>query len=427
MLQQVSQQNLQSDSSRDVLKVTLLGGGWNSSAGGLATFNRELGIHLSKHPKVEVSFLVPDGHCTEEDKREAQNYGIAVVGAKKRAGYDPLDWLGAPPEGHQMDIVVGHGAKLGKQVQFIKESARFHNCKWVQVVHTAPEDLSKYKDYPDPISKGEEKHEVEVDLCKFADLVVPVGPRLGEAYSSYLQGCKSHQDVFTVIPGLFEREFGDLEQSPNENTEFKVLLCGRGDEEDFELKGYDIAVKAFTDHRLQRKRYRLLFVGAPEGKQDEVRKRLLNGGIADDQLTVRKFIQSRQRMKDLLCEADLVIMPSRSEGYGLVGLEALSAGLPILVSSKSGFARALETVSFGDSCIVDSDDPAKWAEAIERVGVRHSMRLKEIQKLRKWYGKRYSWNKQCENLVKKLWSMVNGMVYYLLVVVTCSIVNVTTD
>ena len=427
MSQEVSDQNLQSDSSRDVLKVTLLGGGWNSSAGGLATFNRELAIHLSKHPKVECSFLVPEGHCTEEEKGEAGSYGITVVCAKKCTGFDPLDWLIAPPEGHQMDVVVGHGAKLGKQVQFIKDSARFHNCKWVQVVHTAPEDLSKYKDYPYPTSKGEEKHEVEVDLCKRADLVVPVGPRLEEAYSSYLQGCKSHQDVFTVTPGLFDREFGDLEQSPNEKAEFKVLLCGRGDEEDFELKGYDIAVKAFTDHRLQRKRYHLLFVGAPEGKQDEVRKRLLNGGIADDQLTVRKFIQSRQTMKDLLCEVDLVIMPSKSEGYGLVALEALSAGLPILVSSKSGFARALETVPFGDSCIVDSDDPAKWAEAIERVRVKHRVRLEEIKLLRASYNKCYSWKKQCDNLVKKLWTMVNGMVYYLLVVVTCSIVNGTAD
>ena len=129
MSQQVSEQNVQSDSPEESLKVTLLGGGWTSSARGLATLNRELAIHLSQHPKVEVSFLVPDGHCTEEDKREAQNYGISVVGAKERPGYQPLDWLGAPPEDHKMDVVIGHGAKLGRQVQFIKDSAQFHSCK----------------------------------------------------------------------------------------------------------------------------------------------------------------------------------------------------------------------------------------------------------------------------------------------------------
>ena len=150
-----------------------------------------------------------------------------------------------------------------------------------------------------------------------------------------------------------------------------MLLFGRGDDEDFELKGYNIAAKAFTDQRLKNKPYHLIFVGAPEGKQEEVREKLLQRGIAEAQLTVRKLIQSRDRLKDLLCEADLAIMPSKSEVFGLVTLEALSAGLPILVGSRSGFAKALENVPIGFSCIVNSDDPAKWAEAIEAVHTRN--------------------------------------------------------
>ena len=395
------------------LKVTLLGSEWTSSAGGLSTLNRELAIHLSQHPKVEVSLLVPEGACTDEGKREAQSHGITVVDAKKRPGYEPLDWLGVPPKDHRMDIVVGHGVKLGRQVQFIRDFAHFSNCKWIQVVHTAPEDLSKYKGYSDPISKGERKHQAEVDLCKLADLVVPVGPRLEKAYSSYLRRSKEGQDVFTVTPGLFHREFGDLKQTPNENDDFKVLLCGRGDDEDFELKGYNIAVEAFTDHQLKGKPYHLIFVGAPDGKQDVVRKKLLQCGIAEEQLTVRKFVQSRERMKDLLCEVDLAIMPSKSEGFGLVALEALSAGLPILVGSKSGLAKALENIRCGKSCVVDSDDPAKWAEAIEGVRARHKVQLEEIKLLRASYDKKYSWKEQCEAFVGIMWQMIHGRAFVL--------------
>ena len=258
MSQDVPESKVHSSSDAK-LKVTLLGSEWSSSAGGLSTLNRELAIYLSQHPKVEVSLLVPEGACKDEDKREAKRYGVTVVDAKKRPGYEPLDWLSVPPKDHRMDIVVGHGVKLGRQVQFIKDSSHFSNCKWVQVVHTAPEDLSRYKSYSDPISKGEKKHQVEVDLCKMADLVVPVGPRLEDSYSSYLRRCKENQDIFTVTPGLFEREFGDLKQAPNESGEFKVLLCGRGDDEDFELKGYNIAVEAFTHHLLKSKPYRLIF------------------------------------------------------------------------------------------------------------------------------------------------------------------------
>ena len=397
------------------MNVTFLGYEWGSSAGGLSTINRELAIHLSNHSAVKVSLLVPEGACNFKEIREAHTYGITIVEAKRLAAFDRLDWLSFPPHEHLMDVVVGHGLNLGRQIQVIRDSARFSNCKWVQVVHTAPEDLSRYKCYSDPISKGETKHESEVELCKLADLVVPVGPRLKEAYTSCLQRCKTDEDVLSITPGLFQREFEDLveKQDPNEHGEFKVLLFGRGDDEDFELKGYNVAAQAFTDQRLKNKPYHLIFVGAPEGKQEEVREKLLQHGIAEAHLTVRKFIQSRDRLKDLLCEADLAIMPSKSEGFGLVALETLSAGLPILVGSRSGFAKALENVPIGFSCIVNSDDPAAWAEAIEAVRSRHRMRLQEIKSLRALYEEMYSWKEQCEALVNRMQRMGHGKSYLL--------------
>ena len=395
---------------QQILHITLLASEWKSSAGGLSTLNRELAIHLAQIQNVRVSLLVPEGACNDDDKREAASFCISILDARKRVGVEPLLWLSNPPQNHKIDVIVGHGVKLGCQVQFIKEHMQFQNCKWVHVVHTVQEDLSKYKGYDNPITKGEKKLWDEVDLCKCADLVVPVGPRLKKAYHSYLQECKKDEDFFELIPGLFEREFGDLpaKQNPkDESDDFIVLLCGRGDEEDFELKGYSIAVKAFADQRLKGKHYSLLFVGSPEGRQDEVRERLLKYGITNEQLAVREFVKSRERVKGLFCEVDMVIMPSKSEGFGLVALEALSAGLPILVGCNSGFARAIKNIPYGKySIIEDSGNPAKWAEAIEDVHDRHGMVLEESEILRELYSKKYCWKKQCEQLVDRFWKMV---------------------
>ena len=409
MLQDTSAQVIEASSPhKEPLYITLLASEWNSLAGGLSTLNREFAIHLAKQTNVRVSLLVPEGACNDSDKREARRFDINVVEAKQRLDYEPLDWLGIPPEGHRMDVVVGHGVKLGRQVQFIKCFPKFQNCKWVHTVHTAPEDLGKYKGYENPTSRGEQKHWDEVGLCKCADLVVPVGPKLVKAYSSYLQGCKKEKDIIGLTPGLFDREFGDIVQMPKtENDDFKVLLCGRGDNEDFELKGYDIAVKAFADPRLKGKSYHLVFVGAPDGMQDEVKKRLLKHGITEKQLIVRKFVQCRSGIKELLCEVDLAIMPSKSEGFGLVALEALSAGLPVLVGSNSGFASAIMDLFLGEYSIVDSDDPTKWAEAIEGVCGRHGMRLDGIKILRERYGMKYVWKTQCKALVERLSGMIS--------------------
>ena len=165
-----------------------------------------------------------------------------------------------------------------------------------------------------------------------------------------------------------------------------------------------------------------MFVGAPKGKGDEVTQRLVQYGVAKEQLFVREFIANREGIKDILCEADLAIMPSKSEGFGLVGLEALSAGLPILVSSRSGFAKALEKVPSGKSCIVYSGDPTMWADAILAIRDRHKSRLDEIKALRESYGQIYSWRRQCEDLAKVMQKMIHGMMIFFLVVL-CAIVG----
>ena len=404
---------------RQTLKITLLANEWKSSAGSLSTLNRELAINLSQIQNVSVSLLVPEGTCNDEDKSEAGSFGISIIEARKCVDLDPLVWLSNPPQDHKIDVIVCHGVKLGHQVQLIKAHPQFQNCKCVQVVHTAPENLSKYKGYDSPISRGEKKHWDEVALCMIADLVVPVGPSLAKAYHSYnfFQRSKRDQDFFELIPGLFESEFRDLpaKQKPKEEEDdFIVLLCGRGDKEDFEVKGYNIAVKAFANRRLKGKHYSLLFVGSPKGKQDEVRKRLLKYGIKGEQLTVRELVKSRERMKELFCEVDMLIMPSKEDGFSLIALEALSAGLPILVGSNSGFARAMKNIPFGKySTVANSEDPARWAEAIEDVRDRHGVVLAESETLKEHYSKKYCWKKQCEELVARLWKIVYGKVWLL--------------
>ena len=372
--------------------------------GGLSTINRQLAILLAKRSELDVTLLVPQNACSEEERRMASSHNVSIQEAKKLAGFsDPLEWLNFPPRDLDIDFVLGHGAKLGKQAQVIR---KYHSCKWIQVVHTAPEELGMHKNYPMAICKGEDKTTTEVELCKLADAVVAVGPKLTKAYSSYLRSCEKHQDIIQLTPSTF-REFSDVKQAAVDVENFKVLTFGRGDLEDFSLKGYDISARAIVE--LKDRSYYLIFVGAPDGKQDEVAKNLLKSGINKNQLSVRKFLQNKERLKELFCEVDLCIMPSRTEGFGLTALEALSAGLPILVSRNSGFGEALCSVPSGKSFVVESEDPEEWAKAI--AGVRQkerSDRLQDIQQLRSSYEEKFSWEKQCDSLVEKMWDIVHG-------------------
>ena len=136
------------------LKVTLLSYEWGSTKGGLSTINRELAIQLAKNDNVEVSMYLP--LCSEEDERAAAGFRVCLIKAKKKPGYDPIDWLASVPKDRHMDVVIGHGIHLGRQVPTIKEV--HPDCKWIQVVHTDPEELAMFKDYAGPTVKGAKKH-----------------------------------------------------------------------------------------------------------------------------------------------------------------------------------------------------------------------------------------------------------------------------
>ena len=382
------------------VQVTILASEWGLNKGEPSTINRELAIQFAKFPEADITFFLPK--CSQEDEKLALQHNVKIVVASPLPGFEELNWLSFPPEHLQIDVIVGHGVKLGKQAQIIKERK---NCKWIQVVHTDPEELGMFKNYSNPISKGEEKHKTEVELCEMADLVVGIGPKLSEAYRLYLRGYGKDENVVDLTPGVFE-EFVSVIQDIEERKRHSVLVFGRGEAEDFELKGFDIAgqaVAALQDTHL-------VVVGTPDGKQEEIAKWLTRCGVPRRCLTVRAFIDDRESLRCLFQEVDLVVMPSRTEGFGLAGLEALSAGLPVLVSHNSGFGQALCSVPFGSSFVVESEDPTVWTTAITKVWAedRKSL-LRKVETLRHWYGKKFNWATQIRDVLHKMISWTHGM------------------
>ncbi|CAH3018003.1 unnamed protein product, partial [Porites evermanni] len=397
-LQKAQMHDDQVHGSRKV-KVTILASEWGPSNGGLSTINRELAIQLAKFSDLEITFFLPK--CSQEDKNMALDHKVKIVEATPLSCVEQLDWLFFPPDDLEIDIVVGHGVKLGKQAQVIKKSK---TCKWVQVVHTDPEEIGMFKNYSRPISKGEEKHKDEVELCEKADHVVGVGPKLSEAFRSYLSGCHKDDYVSELTPGVFE-EFQTVKQvSRSDRQQHRVMVFGRGDVEDFELDGFDIAGKAIA--ALQDTR--LVFVGAPDGKHEDIAKRLMEYGVPASRLNVKGFVRDRESLKRLLQQADLVVMPSRTEGFGLAGLEAMSAGLPVLVSRNCGFGEALHSAAFGSAFVIESEDPKVWTAAIQKIWNKdRECRLEEAVNLRDSYGRKYNWARQIKELVDKMISLTH--------------------
>ncbi len=100
---------------------------------------------------------------------------------------------------------------------------------------------------------------------------------------------------------------------------------------------------------------RLVVVGDLQAADAKAARRLglAAGSIAAGDDTLRSLYRS----------AGVVLVPSLAEGFGLVGVEALACGAPVLAANTSALPEALA----GLAPLLDPRDPEIWAREIRRV------------------------------------------------------------
>ena len=390
------------------LKVTLASNaqGWDK------VVNGQLETELARDDRVEVSGFVPGN--TQKQREHAARLNIKLFDAKPDyTGLTTSEKLFHPPDDLEIDVLVMHsyGHHVGKQAQVIKDAKQ---CGWVLVVHTIPEDLEKYLATSDPSTPGQDisEHDLQVTLCEKADLVIAVGPKVAEAYKTALLYCGKQESVVTVIPRLPEEFLGVRQRVENSGEKFRVLISASS--KYFKVKGCDIAAKAVK--LLNDPFYHLIFVVQENDDKAKMEQAMVDAGIDLNQLTVKNCSGDTKMWHQQLCGADLLIKPSRTEGFGISGLRAISAGLPALISANCGLGVALKRLPSGGKHVVDSDDPQDWAKKIREIRAKGvQTRHEDAEQLRNEYSRAFNWREQCDELVRKFFTIVQqvrGMAYF---------------
>jgi D-inositol-3-phosphate glycosyltransferase len=132
------------------------------------------------------------------------------------------------------------------------------------------------------------------------------------------------------------------------------------------LKGVDVAIRALAD--LERQDAVLLIVGGPSGPDGDTEYEKASALVDELGVTDRvRFVdpQPHHLLSSYYRAADVVVVPSRSESFGLVALEAAACGTPVVAAAVGGLRSLVDHGRTG--FLVDGRDPAVFAAFADEI------------------------------------------------------------
>ena len=252
-------------------------------------------------------------------------------------------------------------------------------------------------DVPEPLARVAGEH----DAVQTADLILAPTPteaaHLIDLYAADLGR------VRVVAPGVDHARFSPRERSRARRRlglgdEPVVLFLGRLQP----LKGADVAVRAFADARARfpgAAGARLLMVGGPSGADGDATVRGLRALASAVSLDGHvEFLGPRdhRNLPWIYSAADVLVMPSRSESFGLTALEAQACGLPVVATDVGGLHHLVRHDLSGR--LVMGHDPRAFADALGAVLSDERLRRRLARGARA-NAARFSWDRTTDALL----------------------------
>ncbi|EOM77231.1 glycosyl transferase [Rhodococcus rhodnii LMG 5362] len=179
-------------------------------------------------------------------------------------------------------------------------------------------------------------------------------------------------------------------------TEFVVTFVGRIQP----LKAPDVLVRAAAAMVRERPdaRLRVLVVGGPSGSGLDRPHSLIDLARS---LGVEPHVtflppQPPERLVDVYRASDLVAVPSHSESFGLVAVEAQACGTPVVAADVGGLGVAVRDGETG--MLLDSHRPDDWARAIGKLMDAPGERIRMAAAAAE-HAEQFSWARTADGLL----------------------------
>jgi D-inositol-3-phosphate glycosyltransferase len=239
----------------------------------------------------------------------------------------------------------------------------------------------------------------EALLARESDLVVAISA--AEA-RTVIERCGANPDRVAIVPpgvdcALFRPSHpGDAAADPELAPHGRgfALFAARLQP----LKAPDLAIAALA-HVPEPIRPDLVIAGAdsPDFSGYLARLHQLIGEL--DLTTYVRFLgpQDRPQLAALLRQASLCLVPSHSETFGLIALEAAASGTPVIAAATGGLREAVVHGESGQ--LMDSRQPEDWGVAITKL-LANPRLLNRMGVVARVHARRFTWAAMAEELTR---------------------------
>ncbi|MDJ0985478.1 MAG: glycosyltransferase [Desulfobacterales bacterium] len=209
--------------------------------------------------------------------------------------------------------------------------------------------------------------------------------------------CGVNLDLFQPQDKKTARQLLDLD----EDTPI-ALYVGRFDP----IKGIERLLKAIV-HLRRRQRVQLLIIGGdgPQTEEFHHLQHLINELGIQQSVTFLGRIEQKQ-LPLYYSAADVVVIPSYYESFGLVGLESLACGTPVVSTRVGAMSAVLQNNQIG--FLVDNNEPDSLANRIAKVFEQQRTQGFSTSRLRQSVCQ-FGWKNVASSIINEYAAVVNGM------------------
>lgn len=213
-----------------------------------------------------------------------------------------------------------------------------------------------------------------VNSYKSADAIIAVGNGLKKE----IEELTNRKDI-KVIGNLVDLSLFNIRNIKRENDEFIFFSVAFLEGE----KGLDTLIKAFS-MRFKNEKVRLVIGG--DGSQREWLESIAKSEGIENQVTFTGAL-SREEVASWMNKCDSFVLPSRYETFGVVYIEALASGKPV-IGTFNGGAEDIVTKDVG--ILVNIDNIKELSDAMDYI--RKNNKEYQHDKLRKYCTEKFSAN-----------------------------------